>query len=51
MAKKGGFFKEDMSNKDKLLYRDFMQGKIDEFEYKGKHFSAAPMFPKKKKKT
>ena len=46
---------DSASFKDKALYKDFMTGKIDEMEYKGKKFTAPPipsLFPclRKKKK-
>lgn len=50
MARHGGFEKCEMPIRDKLVYKDFMSGKTDEFSYKDMHFSAEPLYAKKAKK-
>lgn len=44
MAKFGDLKKCNMHLRDKILYKDFMCGKTDEFTYNNETFTAEPMF-------
>jgi hypothetical protein len=42
MAKQGNFEKCEQTLREKVLYKSFMSGHVDQIEYKGKTFKAPP---------
>jgi hypothetical protein len=48
MAKQGGLEKCDQKLSDKIMYKDFMCGKTDEFTINGETFTAKPIFAPRK---
>lgn len=49
MARVGGFYKNEQHLSDKMLYKQFMAGHFDQFEYNGKTFKAEPFKRKQPK--